>query len=110
VSVSELFPPSWFAAGLVFAGDAADFARYAAARPELSSRHWKWVAFRDWAESRERLTAAECLAAYALGEAESDRNLGIAMMCHVLYRRAVALARRGAHVRRALAAVRKAAR
>lgn len=85
--MSELFPPSWFAAGVVFGQDAADFARYAAARSELSARHWKWSAFRDWAEERERLTAAECRAAYALGESEADHNLGTAIMCHVLYRR-----------------------
>lgn len=110
MSVSELFPPSWFAAGVVFAADAADFARYAAARPELSSRHWKWVAFRDWAESRERLTTAECRAAYALGESEADRNLGTAMMCHVLYRRECPPDVRTAARESDRAAVRKAAR
>ena len=51
------------------------------------ARHWRWAAFRDWCEERERLTAAECRAAYALGEAESDTNLGTAIMCRVLYER-----------------------
>jgi hypothetical protein len=82
-----MFPPEWLASGVVTPADVADFARYAAARPERPARHWKWAAFRDWAEARERLTEGECRAAFALGEAEPDVNLGTAMMCHVLYRR-----------------------
>ena len=86
--MTELFPPSWFAAGVVTAESAADFARYATAHPEHPARHWKWAAFRDWAEEREPLTAEQCRAAYALGEAEVDVNLGTAMMCHALLQRA----------------------
>jgi hypothetical protein len=85
----ELFPEKWFAAGVVDAESAADFARFAAAAPDRPVRHWRWLAFRDWGESRERLTAGECEAAYELGEAEAetDANLGVAMMCHVLLQR-----------------------
>lgn len=108
--MSELFPPSWFAAGVVSAGDAADGARYAAARPDRPLRHWRWMAFRDWTEERERLTADECRAAYALGEGEADRNLGTAMMCHVLYRRECPPDVRTAARTSERAAVRKAAR
>jgi hypothetical protein len=86
--VADLFPQSWFAAGVVTAESAADFARFAAMHPERPARHWKWACFRDWSEEREHLTAAECRVAYALGEAESDLNLGTAMMCHALYQRA----------------------
>ena len=87
--MSALFPEAWFAAGVVDAQSAADFARFAAAAPEKPVRHWRWLAFREWSESRERLTANECRAAYALGEAEmeSDPNLGVAIMCHVLLQR-----------------------
>ena len=85
--MSELFPHSWFAAGIVTAESAADFARIAAAHPARPARHWKWAAFRDWSEERERLSAAECRAAYDLGESEADVNLGTAMMCHALFQR-----------------------
>ena len=80
-----LFPPAWFAAGVVTAESAADFARFAAASPHHSARHWRWAAFRDWSEEREPLTADECRSIYALGEAEPDGNLGTALMCHALY-------------------------
>jgi hypothetical protein len=86
--VSELFPQSWFAAGVVTAESAADFARIAAAHPTRPARHWKWACFRDWSEEREPLSAGECRAAYGLGEAEADVNLGTAMMCHALLQRA----------------------
>jgi hypothetical protein len=85
--MSALFSPAWFAAGVVTPESAADFARYAATAPARPARHWLWAAFRDWSEEREALTADECRAAFALGEAEPDRNLGTAMMCHVLYQR-----------------------
>ena len=85
--MDPLFPPAWFASGVVTDASAADFARYAAAKPERPARHWRWAAFRDWCEERERLTAAECRAAYALGAAEPDTNLGTAIMCRVLYER-----------------------
>jgi len=86
---SDLFPPEWFAAGVVTAESAADFTRLAAGAPAYPARHWRWLAFRDWSEERERLTADECRAAYGLGEwvAQSDINLGTAMMCHVLLQR-----------------------
>ncbi len=83
-----LFPPTWFAAGVVTAESAADFARFAAGAPDRPARHWLWAAFRDWSEEREALTADQCRAAFALGEAEPDRGLGTAMMCHALYQRA----------------------
>jgi hypothetical protein len=85
--MSALFPGAWFAAGVVDAESAADFARLAAASPLKPARHWRWLAFRDWSESRERLSAAECEAAYRLGEGEADANLGTAIMCHALYQR-----------------------
>lgn len=108
--VSDLFPPSWFAAGVVTAESAADFARYAAARPHLPPRYWKWAAFRDWAEERERLTPDECRAAYQLGKVDADANLGTAMMCHVLYRRECPPDVRDAGRGSDRAAVRRAAR
>jgi hypothetical protein len=82
-----LFPPAWFAAGVVTTESAADFARYAAKVPEHPIRHWRWVAFRDWSEEREPLTADQCRVAYTLGESEPDTNLGTALMCHALYQR-----------------------
>jgi hypothetical protein len=85
--MSVLFPPTWFEAGVVTPQSAADFARYAAGEPDRPARHWLWAAFRDWSEEREALTADECRAAFALGAAEPDENLGTAMMCHVLYQR-----------------------
>jgi hypothetical protein len=85
--MASLFPPAWFAAGVVTDASAADFARFAAQAPERSVRAWKWAAFRDWSEERERLTADECRTAYALGEAEPDCNLGTAMMCHAVLQR-----------------------
>jgi hypothetical protein len=87
--MSALFSPKWFAAGVVNAESAADFARLAAASPNRPARHWRWLAFRDWTEEREHLTATECRAAYQLGEAEAetDANLGVAMMCHAILER-----------------------
>jgi hypothetical protein len=85
--MSELFPPEWFAAGVATPESAADFARYAAASPTRTVRHWLWAAFRDWTEEREALTAEECRTAFALGVGQPDENLGTAMMCHVLYQR-----------------------
>ncbi len=107
--MSELFPPAWFAAGVVTAESAVDFARYAGAHPERPARHWKWLAFRDWCEEREPLTPAECRAAYALGEAEPDVNLGTAMMCRALYERACPSDVRERAKRSARVAVRRAA-
>lgn len=86
--MTPLFPPSWFAAGVVTDESAAYFARQALAHSERPARHWRWAAFRDWSEEREQLTADECRAVYALGEADPDTNLGTAMMCHALFRRA----------------------
>jgi hypothetical protein len=82
-----LFPPTWFASGVVTAESAADFEEYAAGAPERPVRHWRWAAFRDWAEEHEPLAADECRTAYALGEAEPDATLGTAIMCHVLFGR-----------------------
>jgi hypothetical protein len=83
--MTPLFPPDWFAAGIVTAESAADFARLAAASSGKSARFWRWAAFRDWAEERTPLTAAECLAAYRLGVGEPDAALGAAIACSVLY-------------------------
>jgi hypothetical protein len=107
----ELFSANWFAAGVVDAESAADFARFATASPDRPARHWRWLAFRDWSESRERLTADECRAAYAVGEAEAeaDPNLGAAVMCHVLLQRNCPAELRDAARRSDLAAVRHAA-
>jgi hypothetical protein len=84
---TDLFPPAWFTSGVVTPESAADFARYAADGPDRPPRHWRWAAFRDWSEEREALTPDQCRAAFVLGEAEPDLNLGTAMMCHVLYQR-----------------------
>ena len=80
-----LFPPAWFAVGVITAESAAYFARRAAESPGRPVRHWRWAAFRDWSEERGPLTADECRAVYALGEGEADANLGIALMCHALW-------------------------
>jgi hypothetical protein len=82
------FPPDWFAAGLVTAESAADFARLAAADPSRPQRHWRWLAFRDYVEENGPLSAEVCRAAFRLGESEPDANLGTAMMCSVVYQRA----------------------
>jgi hypothetical protein len=105
--VSDLFPESWFAAGVVTAESAADFARIAASSAPRPARHWKWACFRDWSEEREPLTADQCRAAYTLGEAETDVNLGTAMMCHALLQRACPADVRGAAKRSDRAAVRR---
>lgn len=108
--MSELFPQSWFDADVVTAESAADFARYAAKSPQRSARHWRWAAFRDWAEEREPLTAEQCRAAYLLGEAEADVNLGTAMMCHALLQRACPAEVRAIAKRSDRAPVRRAAK
>jgi hypothetical protein len=86
----SLFPPAWFASGVVTAESAADFERWAAREPHWSTRHWRWAAFRDWVEEREPLTAEQCRAVYQLGEteAEADANLGTAIMSHAVLQRA----------------------
>ena len=81
------FPPSWFAAGLVTAESAADFARYVVSEPTRPRRHWLWLAFRDYVEENTPLSAEVCRAIYRLGEAEADANLGTAMMCSAIYQR-----------------------
>lgn len=82
--MGPLFPPAWFAAGIVTDESAGHFDRLAGSSPRRPARYWRWAAFRDWSEEREPLTAEECRTAYDLGEAEPDRNLGTAMMCHAL--------------------------
>jgi hypothetical protein len=104
------FPRAWFDAGVVTPESAADFARYAAGAPQFPDRHWKWLAFRDFTEEREALTASECRAAYQLGESEPDVNLGTALMCRALYERACPPDVRRAAQTSARAAVRRAAR
>ena len=51
-------------------------------------RRERWLAVRDFVEQREQLTAAECRMLFELGMNEPDRNVGTAVMCGVLYRRA----------------------
>ena len=51
-------------------------------------RRERWLAVRDFVEQREQLTAAECRILFELGMNEPDRNVGTAVMCGVLYRRA----------------------
>jgi hypothetical protein len=79
------FSPTWFAAGVVTAESAADFARYAAADPARPPRSWRWAAFRDFVEEHTPLTAGQCEAVYRLGEAEPDAHLGTAIMAHAVY-------------------------
>ena len=107
--MAPLFSEAWFASGVVTDESAADFARFAAAHPERPVRHWRWAAFRDWCEERERLTAAECRAVYELGEAEPDANLGTAIMCRAVYERTCPTDVREAAKRSARAPVRRAA-
>lgn len=85
--MEPMFPPAWFAAGVVTDESAGYFARLALSAPDRPVRHWRWAAFRDWSEEREQLTAEQCRAVYELGEADPDANLGTAMMCHALLRR-----------------------
>lgn len=103
------FPPAWFDSGIVTPESAADFARYAAREPQFPERHWKWLAFRDFTEEREALTASECRAAFHLGDIEPDANLGTALMCRVLYERACPSDVRRSAEASARAAVRRAA-
>jgi hypothetical protein len=107
--VSELFPAAWFASGVVTAESEADFKRYASVHPNRPARHWKWAAFRDWTEERERLTADECRAAFGLGAAEPDMNLGTAIMCRILLERACPADVRESARRSARAPVRRTA-
>lgn len=81
------FPRAWFEAGVVTPESASDFAHYAERAPQFPDRHWKWLAFRDFTDEREALTASECRAAYQLGDLEPDFNLGTALMCRALYER-----------------------
>jgi hypothetical protein len=103
------FPRAWFDAGIVTPESAADFARYAAGAPQHPDRHWKFLAFRDFTEEREALTASECRAAFQLGETEPDANLGTALMCRALYERACPPEVRAAAGASARPAVRRAA-
>jgi hypothetical protein len=82
-----LFPESWFTAGVITAESAQYFTALAERSPERPARYWRWAAFRDWSEEREELTAEQCRAVFALGEADPDTNLGTALMCHALLRR-----------------------
>lgn len=106
--MDPLFPPAWVAAGVITDESEAYFARQAQAYPERPARHWRWAAFRDWSEEREALTAEQCRAVYALGEADADTNLGTAMMCHVLLQRACPADVRAAARHSARPAVRRA--
>ena len=82
-----MFPESWFLAGVIDAEGAAAFAEYARRDPHRSVRHWKWAAFQDHLEEHTPLEPDRCLTLFQLGASESDVNLGIEMMCAVLYQR-----------------------
>jgi hypothetical protein len=82
---SLTFSQDWFAAGIVTAESAADFARYARTDPSKQPRFWRWAAFQDFVEETGPLPANACRAAYDLGRREPDANLGRAMVAHVLY-------------------------
>jgi hypothetical protein len=88
VAAPLIFPDRWFAAGVVTAESAADFARLAEADPSRSPRYWYWLAFRDYTEEKGPLSADECRSLYALGKSEPDANLGGAIVAHVLHERA----------------------
>ncbi|MFO0796890.1 MAG: hypothetical protein U0804_05395 [Gemmataceae bacterium] len=105
-----MFPPSWYAAGVVSAAAAADFARYAAAAPDVSARAWRWAAARDWAEEHAPLSADACRTLFALGAADPDENLGTALMCVALYQRGCPADVRAAAAAHPRPAVRRAAR
>ncbi len=107
--MEPLFPPAWFAAGVITDESSAYFSRQAAAHPERPARHWRWAAFRDWSEEREQITAAECRAVYELGEADADANLGTAMMCHAVLQRTCPADVRAAAAANERAAVRRVA-
>lgn len=81
------FPADWFAAGVVTAESAADFARLAAGSGK-PARSWRWAALRDFVEERAPLSAAACRAIYRLGLHEPDAALGTAIACCALYQRA----------------------
>jgi hypothetical protein len=85
VDGAVVFPPAWFAAGLVDAESAAAFARYAAADPAAPPRHWRWLAFRDFIEEHTPLSAQQCRSLFELAEHESDAGLAGAMICALLY-------------------------
>lgn len=82
-----MFPDSWYAAGVVTAEIAADFAEYARRDPAKGDRHWRWLAFRDFLEERTPLDADCCAKLFELGMREPDLNLGTAIMCAVLHQR-----------------------
>jgi len=84
--VEELrFPAEWFAAGVVTAASAAEFAKYARRDPAKRIRYWRWMAFRDFLEEHTPLDADRCAALFELGRNEEDGALGTAMMCSVLH-------------------------
>lgn len=110
--MEPLFAPAWFAAGVVTDPIAAALAQEALAAPHYPPRHWRWLAFRDWSEEREPLTAEQCRAAYELGVTETARdiNLGVAIICHVLGQRHCPADIRRAATQSPFPAVQRAAR
>jgi len=82
-----MFPEPWFESGAVTAEAAAAFEGYARRDPGRTRRHWLWLAFQDHLEEHGPLPADRCRTLYSLGEREPDRNLGMAMMCAILYQR-----------------------
>ena len=79
------FTSAWMAAGVITLESLAEFARYAANDPGKPHRHWRWLAFRDFAEERVPLNDDQCRVLFHLGECEPDANLGTAIMCCILY-------------------------
>jgi hypothetical protein len=85
VDGSIVFPPAWFAAGVVDGESAAAFARSASADPAPPPRHWRWLAFRDFIEEHAPLSAPQCRSLFELAQHESDAGLAGAMTCALLY-------------------------
>ena len=69
----------------------------------------RWLAIRDFVESREQLSPDECRLLFDLGLGEPDRNLGTAIACGLLYRRTCPADVRGRAAVSDRAAVRRAA-
>jgi hypothetical protein len=82
------FTSAWQAAGVITVDSLAEFVRYVAKDPAKPARHWRWLAFRDFAEEHIPLNDDQCRVLFHLGEREPDVNLGTAMMCCVLYQKA----------------------
>ena len=104
------FTPAWFEAKVLSSESAAEFAAYAVEDPAKPARHWRWMAFRDYAEERTPLDEAECRALFRLAESEPDPNLATSMMCCMLYQKECPADMRDAAAIGARESVRRAAK